>query len=107
MERSPYEDRDFAFGQVMFTLRTTIGLTQVGLGEYLGVSRRAVGDWEAGNNYPKAEHLKQFIALAIQNKAIPDGREDEEVRALWRAAHQKVLFDEAWLVSLLENSQAP
>jgi len=31
------------------------------------------------------------------------GREEEEIRALWRAAHQKVLLDETWLSSLLDR----
>jgi predicted ATPase/transcriptional regulator with XRE-family HTH domain len=90
----------------MLSLRTTIGLTQSGLAEYLGVSRRSVGDWEAGNNYPKAEHLKRFIELAVRQRALTHGREEEEIRALWRLAQQKVLLDGAWLVSLLALPQA-
>ncbi|HEX9616526.1 MAG TPA: helix-turn-helix domain-containing protein [Anaerolineales bacterium] len=50
MKGSSYRDRDYAFGQAMLTLRTRIGLTQAGLASFLGVSRRAVGDWEAGWN---------------------------------------------------------
>jgi transcriptional regulator with XRE-family HTH domain len=42
----------------MLKLRTSIGLTQAGLAALLGVSRRAVGEWEAGLNSPKAEHLQ-------------------------------------------------
>ncbi len=62
MKRSTrYGERDYAFGQVMLTLRMSIGLTQVGLADLLGVSRRAVGDWEAGLSYPTTEHLKQLI----------------------------------------------
>ena len=45
MKRSFYTEQDSAFGQLMVTLRTTIGLTQAGLGDLLGVSRRAVGKW--------------------------------------------------------------
>ena len=44
MKRYPYSERDYTFGQLMLTLRTTIGLTQAGLGERLGVSRRAVAE---------------------------------------------------------------
>src|SRR2546425_2058672 len=82
-----------------------IGLTQAGLAEHLGVSRKAVGEWEAGLNYPQAEHLKAFIALAVEQQAFPAGREAEEVRALWQAAHQKVLLDEAWLGTLLPHAE--
>ena len=38
MKRSSYGEPDYAFGQAMLTLRTAIGLTQVGLAEFLGVS---------------------------------------------------------------------
>src|SRR6266702_3920143 len=72
VKRYSYRERDYAFGQMMLTLRTTIGLTQAGLADRLGVSRRAVAEWEA-----------------------------EEIRALWRAAHQKLLLDEDWLHALL------
>src|SRR5260221_7547711 len=85
----------------MLTLRTSIALTQAGLADLLAVSRRAVGEWEAGSSYPKAEHLKQLIALGVQQQAFPAGREAEEIRALWHAAHQKLLLDEAWLAALL------
>jgi WD40 repeat protein/transcriptional regulator with XRE-family HTH domain len=96
-----YRERDYAFGQMILTLRTHIGLTQEGLGERLGVSRRAVAHWEAGLNYPDNEHLQQLIALGVQQRIFPAGQEAEEIRALWLAAHQKVLLDEAWLASLL------
>jgi WD40 repeat protein/transcriptional regulator with XRE-family HTH domain len=101
MKQSSYRDRDYAFGQVMLTLRTILGLTQTELGDVLGVTRRAVGDWEAGLTYPKVEHLKQFVVLSVERQAFPVGREAEEVRVLWQAAHQKVLLDEAWLATLL------
>src|SRR5229473_4036807 len=101
MKRFSYSERDYAFGQIMLTLRTNIGLTQAGLGDLLGVSRRAVARWEAGSSYPTAERLKQLITLGVQQLAFPAGREEEEIRALWRAAHQKVWLDEAWLHDLL------
>src|SRR6266852_6214739 len=101
MKRFSYSERDYAFGQIMLTLRTNIGLTQAGLGDLLGVSRRAVARWEAGSSYPTVERLKQLITLGVQQQAFPAGREEEEIRALWRAAHQKLLLDEAWLAALL------
>src|SRR5260370_32278949 len=92
-----YEERDYAFGLLIQSLRSTIGLSQAALGELLGVSRRAVAEWEGGLSYPKAERLKQLIALGLQQKAFPAGRKEEEIRALWKAAHQKRLLDEARL----------
>ncbi len=103
MKQFSYGERDYAFGQTILTLRTALGLTQAGLAEYLGISRRAVGGWEAGGSYPKAGHLKQLIAFAVQQQAFPAGREAEEVRAFWHAARQKVLLDEQWLSALLSH----
>jgi len=31
----------------------------------------------------------------------------EEIRALWKAAHQKIFLDERWLASLLKHSHTP
>src|SRR5438309_11696209 len=89
MKRSSYGERDYAFGQTMLTLRTNIGLTQAGLADLLGVSRRAVGEWEAGSSYPTSHHMQHVITLGVQQQAFPPGREAEEIRALWKAAHQK------------------
>ncbi len=107
MKRHSYSERDYAFGQLMLTLRTAIGLTQAGLADMLGISRRAVAEWEGGLSYPKAERLKQLITLGVQQQAFPAGREEEEIRTLWRAAHQKVLLDEAWLQGLLSQQPSP
>src|SRR5438132_14005093 len=107
MKGSLYRERDYAFGRVILTLRTKLGLTQTALADMLGVTRRAVIDWEGGLTYPKADHLKQFVVLAIERQAWPFGREAEEVRALWQAARQKVLLDEAWLDGLLSHIPAP
>lgn len=103
MKRFSYRDQDYAFGQSMLTLRSNIGLTQAGLAEFLGVSRRSVADWEAGGKYPKAKHLQALIELAVQQKAFPAGKEANEIRGLWKASHQKVLLDEGWLNALLKT----
>src|SRR5437660_4029387 len=92
---------------MMLTLLTIICLTKAGLAERLGVSRRAVAEWEGGLSYPKAERLKQLITLGVQQQAFPAGHEAEEIRALWKAAHQKVLLDESWLSALLKQPSAP
>src|SRR3989440_6221229 len=97
MKQSFYGGRDYAFGQAMLTLRITIGLTQAGLAERLRVSRKAIVRWEGGFSYPKAEHLKALLAFAVGQQAFPSGREEEEIRAFWHAAHQKVSLDELWL----------
>src|SRR5437764_15394082 len=96
MKRFSYSERDYAFGQAMLSLRTALGLTQDGLAKHLGVSRRAVGEWEAGSSYPKAQHLKALIALGVKQQAFTAGHEAEEIRVLWKAAGQKALLDEPW-----------
>ncbi|SRR5579883_1903536 len=101
MSRPSYGERDYAFGLRMLKLRNQIGLTQAGLGKLLHVSRRAVTEWEAGNNYPTAEHLKVLIELGVRTSAFPEGREAEEIHALWQAAQQKFPPDEVWLETLL------
>src|SRR5436305_15018173 len=101
VKRYSFHEQDYAFGQLMLTLRMRLGLTQAGLAEVLHVQRRAVAGWEAGSSYTKADHLKELITLAVQQQAFAAGREEEEIRALWKAAHQKVLLDEAWLRDLL------
>ena len=105
--KTSYRERDYAYGATMLTLRTAIGLTQEGLAQLLGVSRRAIGGWEAGNNYPKAEHLKQVITLAVEQQAFPVGNEAQEIRLLWKAARQKELLDESWLSTLLDQRRSP
>jgi transcriptional regulator with XRE-family HTH domain len=107
MKRSAYRERDYAFGQIMLTLRSAIGLTQAGLAAILGVSRQTILTWEFGGKYPKVEHLRSFIALAVQYHAFSAAREAEEIRGLWRSAHQKVLLDEAWLAALLAAPSNP
>src|SRR5438309_6294615 len=104
MKRYSYSERDYAFGQMMLSLRMRISLTQAGLAELLHVQRRAVAGWEAGSSYPKADHLKELMTLAVQQQAFAAGREAEEIRAFWKAAHQKVLLDEQWLSTLLGRS---
>lgn len=107
MKGASYRERDHAFGQIMLTLRIATGLTQAGVATHLGVSRKAVGEWEAGISYPKTDHLKVFIAQATGHQAFAAGREEEEICALWQMAHQKVLFDEAWLSTLLPIAEVP
>jgi len=106
MKRFSYGERDYTFGQAMLTLRTAVGLTQADLAGRLRVSRKAIVRWEGGFTYPKAEHLKALLAFAVGQQAFPSGREEEEVRAFWQVAHQKVSLDEPWLQGLL-GTQRP
>jgi len=106
MTRHSYRERDYAFGQAMLSLRTRMGLTQAGLADLLQISRHAVGEWEAGLNYPKAHHLQHFVALCVRASVFTPGREEAEIRALWKTAHQRVFLDEVWLAALLARPSA-
>jgi transcriptional regulator with XRE-family HTH domain len=105
--KTSYRERDYEYGEAMLKLRTAIGLTQGGLGKLLGVSWRAVAEWEAGSSYPKVERFKALIELAIQHQAFSAGSEAEEIRRLWKVARQKVLLDEDWLCALLSPQSSP
>lgn len=74
MPRHSYRERDNSFGQVMLKLRTSIGLTQAGLAERLRVSRRAVGEWEGGLNYPREEHLQHFLNCVRSSTSLRPSR---------------------------------
>src|SRR2546430_3284824 len=78
MKRFSSRQRDDAFGQSMLALRTSLGLTQGELAHRLGVSGRAVRQWEGGLSYPKAEHLQHLMTLAVRASAFPPGRRSEE-----------------------------
>src|SRR5215471_17083520 len=106
MTRHSYRERDYAFGQDMLSLRTRMGLTQAGLADLLQISRHAVGEWEAGVNYPKAHHLQHVIELCVRASVFAPGQEEEEIRALWKTAHQRLFLDERWLRALLARPSA-
>src|SRR6266436_4545828 len=96
-----YRERDYAFGNLCLTLRTRIGVTQGEFADLLGVSERAIQSWEVGKSYPKVERLKRLIAVCVQHHVFESSHPEEEIRALWQAAHQRVLLDETWLRALL------
>jgi WD40 repeat protein/transcriptional regulator with XRE-family HTH domain len=101
MKRFSDDERGTTFGQTMCTLRAALGLTQAELAKMLGVSQRAVGNWEVDRSYPKVEHLKELIDLGVKRKAFPAGHEVEAIRALWEMAHQKEVLDGQWLATVL------
>jgi len=106
MPRHSYREHDYTFGQTMLRLRKSIRLTQAGLAALLGVSRRAVGEWEAGSNYPREHHLQHLIELCVRQHVFAHELEEEEIRALWETAHQRVFLDEAWLAAVLTQPSA-
>jgi WD40 repeat protein/transcriptional regulator with XRE-family HTH domain len=96
-----YRERDYAFGNLCLTLRTRMGVTQSELAKLLGVTERTLQTWEGGESYPKVESLKRLIAVCAQHRVFERSHEEKEIRALWQAAHQRVLLDEGWLRALM------
>ena len=74
LTRYSYHERDYAFGRAMLKLRTSPGLAPAGLAALLQVSRRTVGEWEGGLNYPKPEHLQHFLGLCVRASVFAPGR---------------------------------
>ena len=99
------EVRDYGFADRALALRERAGLTQPELATSLGVSKRAIQTWEAGEAYPGAERLRQLIAFYLARGVLAAGREEEEAAALWEsargnAARRLVPFDPHWFASL-------
>ncbi len=103
MKRSSYSERDYTFGQALLRLRSSIGLSQASMAELLGITRKAVSHWEVGDSYPKAARRQTLLAFAVGQQAFAPGHEEEEIRAFWRVAHQKVPLDERWLQEVLSR----
>ena len=103
MKRSQSHAQDYAFGRLMLAVRSGMGLTQATLAVQLGVSRNAVGAWEAGNTYPTPDHLMALIALAQQHRIWPAEHAADAIRTLWDAARQKMMLDDAWIAALLHD----
>jgi hypothetical protein len=55
MPQYSYHERDYAFGQAMLALHTSIGLTPAGPAVLLGISQRAIDEWENSLNYFKRD----------------------------------------------------
>jgi transcriptional regulator with XRE-family HTH domain len=75
-----------SFQGLLLRHRGRTGLTQRQLATRVGVSRGSVQDWEAGRNYPDAQHLQALIAAFLDAGGLTIGSEAAEAEALWDAA---------------------
>lgn len=84
------------FSQNLPKLRRRAGYTQEGLAEALGVSRQAVGKWEAGQTLPEAAtllelaelldcSLDQLMRLPLEEESLPPKPEPDGGEEVWRA----------------------
>ena len=54
---------DYAFGNFLYALRTEKGLSQVQLGDMLGVTNKAVSKWETGASKPTITKLTKLSKI--------------------------------------------
>jgi len=105
-----YTTKNYAFGLLLLTLREKAGLTQVSVAGLIGVSEKAVYNWEAGSDYPTGINLKKLIETYLYRNVFTIGQEQEEARAVWEqialhAPRRKAIFDDEWFAALLNNYQ--
>src|SRR5260370_41694596 len=90
VKKSWYGERDYAFGQLVLGLRTSIGLTQAGLARHLSISRQAGVGREDGSKYTKGPPPKTVIALAVHKAVLPLPPREHEAPGARKAAPPKV-----------------
>ena len=60
---------DYAFGNFLYALRTEKGLSQVQLGDMLGVTNKAVSKWENGSAKPNTvliPKLAEILGVTVE-----------------------------------------
>src|SRR5438105_2358663 len=106
-----YKLRDFAFAQRLLTLRKRAALTQEAVALHVGVTEKALRNWEGGSNYPGEANLRKLLELYLDKGAFASGQEQDEARGLWeqlRASSHRLTssFDEMWFAALLKARRA-
>src|SRR5260370_2432473 len=103
---SHYKFRDYQFAQRIMALRKKAGLTQEEIAIQVGVSERALRNWEGGIHYPNGTNLQKLIKIYLLRKVFTSGQEQEEAKALWELLGQStsrhLVFDEGEFRLLLE-----
>src|SRR6266545_1119405 len=105
-----YKARDYAVGEQVLALRMRADLRQAELAALLQVSQRSIHNWENGEAYPSAVHLRQLLALAQQRGLFTPGHEHQEAQHLWTLVGERTSkplgrFDPAWFESLPSASR--
>ena len=105
-----YTAKNYAFGLLLLTLREKAGLTQTAVAGLIGVSEKAVYNWEAGSDYPTGMNLKKLVEMYLYRNVFTSGNEREEARAVWEqillhAPRRKAIFDEEWFTTVLNKRE--
>src|SRR5213078_4138497 len=106
-----YKLRDFNFAQRLVVLRKRAHLTQKDIALRLGISKKAVRNWEGGSHYPSDANLRKLIEIYLYKDVFIPDHEQDEVHLLWEQLHECnpsriSSFDERWFLALLEKWQA-
>ena len=103
-----YKPRDFDFAQQLLTLRKRTGLTQEVVALQIGVSEKAIRNWEGGCHYPSERNLRKLIELYLGKNVFASEHEQKEARLLWDQLRESTSrhissFDEQWFATLLQE----
>src|SRR5205807_211950 len=106
-----YKPRDYVFAQRLLSLRKRTALTQEAVALHVGVTEKAIRNWEGGNNYPSEANLRKLIELYLDKDAFAAGQEQDEARTLWdqlrASSHRRTSsFDELWFAGVLKQWRA-
>jgi WD40 repeat protein/transcriptional regulator with XRE-family HTH domain len=101
-----------SFRGLLLRHRGRTGLIQRDLAARVGVSLRAVQDWEAGVSIPTAERLHALTSALLDAGGFTPACERPEAYELWVAAEResprmREPFDHAWFVGLLAARPSP
>jgi len=83
--------RDYAFGIATLTLREKAHLTQQELATHIGISTRALQNWESGSSYPKSAYLRKLIEIYVLQHAFTPGKGGMQVTHLWKSGISPIL----------------
>jgi WD40 repeat protein/transcriptional regulator with XRE-family HTH domain len=106
--KSSYRSLDYEFGILIQSLRQKTGLTQTALADLVGVSKRAVLNWEAGDSYPQISRLRRLVEVFLEKACFTAGQEKEEAYLFWEKATPtktdvKDAFNPEWFYALLNE----
>src|SRR2546421_5723073 len=106
-----YKLRDYDFAHLLLTLRKRSRLTQEDVALQIGISEKALRNWEGGSHYPSDAHLRKLITVYLHKHVFVSGSEHDEARLLWNQVHERTphrigSFDEPWFATLFQEWQA-
>src|SRR5947208_3417679 len=105
-----YKLRDYVFAQRLLSLRKRTALTQEAVALHVGVTEKAIRNWEGGSNYPSEANLRKLLELYLDQDAFAPSQELDEARTLWdqlrASTHRISSFDELWFATLLKQWRA-